>query len=302
VASNGRAVPRVSIGLPVYNGERYVAEALDSLLAQEFTDFELLIGDNGSSDATPEICRAYAARDARVRYLSSEVNRGAAWNWNRVFSTSSGAYFRWAAHDDLVAPEHLARCVDALDYGGPGVVLAYTQTTLIDESGAAIGEYDDDLDASDGRAHVRVARIVRHVVLSNVLFGLVRREVMLKTRLHGAYPSADWALIVEWAMQGSFVQVPERLFLRRMHPGMSRLANRDPNSVAEFFEPGSGRAVRPEFLRLFGEQVKAIGRSPVGLTDRLQAGAVFVPVYLARHRRAMVKEAKALATRRLQRV
>lgn len=302
MSSNGHAAPHVSVGLPVYNGERYLAEALESLLAQDFGDFELVISDNGSTDATQEICRGYSARDNRIRYLRSDVNRGVAWNWNRVFSESRGAYFRWAACDDLVAPEHLRRCVEALDHSGPGVVLAYTQTTLIDENGDAIRDYEDGIDASDSRAHVRVARIVRHIILSNVLFGVVRREVMLKTRLHGAYPSADWALIVEWAMQGSFVQVPERLFRRRVHAGMSRQAHRDPASVAEFFEPGSGRTARPEFIRLFHEQVKAIGRSPVGLTDRLQTGAVFVPVYLVRHRRALVREARTLATRRLHRV
>ena len=298
-ASNGgRPQPRVSIGLPVFNGERYLSEALSSLLAQDYTDFELVIGDNGSTDATEEICRAAVAGDPRVRYLRSDVNHGAAWNYNRVFNASTGGYFRWACYDDLVAPAHLGRCVDVLDAAGPEVVVAFTQTTLIDEHGHPVGDYDEDFDASDPRTHVRVARIVRHLVLSNVLFGLVRREVMQKTQLHGAYPTADWALILEWAMQGSFVQVPERLFFRRLHPGMSRAANLDSRSVAEWFQPGSGAKVRPEFLRLFIEQTKAIGRAPVGVGTRMRTGAVFVPVYLWRHRRALVRETKAISVRR----
>jgi glycosyltransferase involved in cell wall biosynthesis len=296
--SSSDAMPRVSVGLPVYNGERYLAEALDSLLAQEFTDFELVIGDNCSTDATAEICRSYAADDARICYLRSDVNRGAAWNYNRVFHASRGGYFRWAAYDDVVAPTHLGRCVETLDASGPDVALAYTQTTLIDEHGTPAGDYDEPFDAAAARASVRVAQIVRHIVLSNVFFGLLRREVMEKTHLHGAYPSADWALILEWAMQGRFVQVPERLFYRRLHPGMSRAANRDTSAVAEWFEPGSGRTVRPEFFRLFGEMCKAIGRAPVGYGTRVAVAATFVPQYLARHRRALMLETGAMLTRR----
>ena len=295
---NGRnRQPPVSVGLPVFNGERYVADALASLLAQDYPDFELVIGDNGSTDATEEICRAAERDDSRVRYLRSDVNQGAAWNYNRVFHNSTGGYFRWACHDDLVAPTHLRRCVEVLDASGPDVALAFTETTLIDEQGNPAGDYDEPFDASDPRAHVRVARIVRHLVLSNVLFGVIRREVMVKTHLHGAYPSADWSLILEWAMHGAFVEVPERLFFRRLHPGMSRVANRDTGSVAEWFEPGSGGTAKPEFLRLFVEQCKAIGGAPVGLATRLQTGTTFVPVYLARHKRVMMREAAALARR-----
>ena len=107
--------PRVSIGMPVFNGENYLAEALDSLLTQTFSDFELIISDNASTDKTEEICRAYAVRDQRIRYFRNQENLGASRNYNRVFELSSGEYFKWAAHDDLCAPEFLGRCVDVLD-------------------------------------------------------------------------------------------------------------------------------------------------------------------------------------------
>ena len=96
-------VPRVSIGLPVYNGENYMAAAIDSLLAQTFTDFELIISDNASTDATEQICRDYAHRDGRIRYYREEVNRGAAWNFTHTFELARGEYFKWHAHDDLCA-------------------------------------------------------------------------------------------------------------------------------------------------------------------------------------------------------
>jgi glycosyltransferase involved in cell wall biosynthesis len=106
--------PKVTIGVPVYNGEKYLAAALDTLLAQSFEDFELIISDNASTDCTEEIARAYAARDGRVRYERSGANRGCAWNHNRVFALARGRYFRWAAHDDLCAPTLLARTVELL--------------------------------------------------------------------------------------------------------------------------------------------------------------------------------------------
>ena len=92
--------PSLSIGLPVYNGERFLAKAIASLLIQEFEDFELIISDNGSNDKTEAICRDAAARDSRVRYLRSNENRGATWNFRRVLEAASGEFFKYAAYDD----------------------------------------------------------------------------------------------------------------------------------------------------------------------------------------------------------
>src|SRR5690242_6344650 len=103
----GTTSPKVSIGLPVYNGERFLAEAIDSVLAQTFTDFELIISDNASTDRTPEICKAYAEKDSRIRYYRNEENQGASWNFNRVFELSRGMCFQWLAHDDYIAPGFL---------------------------------------------------------------------------------------------------------------------------------------------------------------------------------------------------
>ena len=101
------AHPRVSIGLPVYNGELFLENALDSILSQTYSDFELIISDNASDDKTEEICRSYAARDKRVRYSRNAHNLGAAPNYNRVYHLARGRYFKWASHDDVLAPEFL---------------------------------------------------------------------------------------------------------------------------------------------------------------------------------------------------
>ena len=107
--------PRLTIGLPVYNGEKYVAESIESLLGQSFTDFELVISDNASTDSTGDICRQYEKQDSRVRYFRQPQNIGLAPNHNFVVERASGELFKWAAGDDLYARDLVERCVDALD-------------------------------------------------------------------------------------------------------------------------------------------------------------------------------------------
>ena len=135
MTSAGKSVaPLVTIGLPVYNGGQFLATALDSLLGQTFTDFELIISDNASTDTTEEICREYARADARVRYRRSSENRGFTWNANRVVELAAGKFFRWAAHDDACLPTFLERCVETLRSESPSVVLAYPRSKVIDDA------------------------------------------------------------------------------------------------------------------------------------------------------------------------
>lgn len=294
------AAPHVSIGLPVYDGEQYLASALESILGQTYTDFELVVGDNGSTDATREIVAEFVKRDARVRVLESDENRGAAWNYNRVFHASHGEYFRWAAYDDLLLPTYLERLVETLDAAPPTTVLAQTLTTLIDEHGNDVGVWDDRFDLTSLRPSTRLRRLVKHLVMSNVFFGLVRRSAMERTRLHGTYPSADYVFLAELALLGTFATVPERLFLRRVHPGMSRYAHTSLAQVAEWFEPGSGARARPELLRLLAEHLRAIRRSPIGLREEAVTVSMFLPVWFARHRGAMATELRSMTSAALR--
>ncbi len=124
-------MPRVSVGLPVYNGENFIKDALDSILAQTFEDFELIISDNASTDGTQQICRQYTSKDQRIRYIRNDGNIGASKNFNQVFELSSGEYFKWIAHDDLCAPEFLERCVEVLDQD-PSIVLCFARPKAID--------------------------------------------------------------------------------------------------------------------------------------------------------------------------
>src|SRR5215813_13707549 len=135
--------PRVTIGLPVYNGERFLEQTLDSLLVQSYADFELIISDNASTDRTEEICRVYALKERRIRYSRNEANRGYAWNYNHLFALSTGEYFKWATADDVCQPNYLARCVDVLD-SDPSIVLAFPKTRFIDETGELLETTDSD--------------------------------------------------------------------------------------------------------------------------------------------------------------
>ena len=137
--------PRVSIGLPVHNGERYLEETLESVLKQTFPDFELIIYDNASTDRTPEICRAFLEQDNRIRYFNSGRNEGASANFNRAFRASRGEYFKWIAHDDLIAPSYLEKCVEVLDRDD-SVALCCSRVVLINEAGDILGDFDLSLE------------------------------------------------------------------------------------------------------------------------------------------------------------
>ena len=135
------AAPRVCIGLPVYNGERFLAGAIASILAQTYTDFELIICDNASTDRTGEICRGFARKDARVRYHRQPRNLGATANFNHCFELASGAYFKWAADGDVLEPRFLEACVEALD-DDPGAVLSQSLVKVVDEADRLVEIYD----------------------------------------------------------------------------------------------------------------------------------------------------------------
>jgi len=151
---------RVCIGMPVFNGQRYVAQAIESILGQTFRDLELIISDNHSTDNTGEICRSFAARDPRVSYFRLPHNVGAVANYERVYRLAGGQYFKWAAHDDVLRPTFVQRCVELLDKE-PSAVLAYPRAEFIDGSSRFIKPYDVKL-ATDsnlpGRRFDAIAR------------------------------------------------------------------------------------------------------------------------------------------------
>jgi glycosyltransferase involved in cell wall biosynthesis len=268
---------RVSIGLPVYNGENFLEEAVDSLLAQSFTDLELILSDNASSDRTEEICRAYADRDRRVRYFRNETNVGAAPNYNRTFALATGEYFKWAAHDDVCRPEFLRRCVRALDEDR-GVVLSYPRTSTIDSTGQWIKEWPPRPGLAVAEPHLRFREALAPVE-THPIWGLVRSDILRKTPLFGSYPSHDLPLLAELALHGRFHEIPDDLFLQREHRERSvRVYDfRDPHRAIAWYDPTrAGKLIFPRW-RLLAEYIAAISRAPLSSGDRARCYGEMLP-------------------------
>jgi glycosyltransferase involved in cell wall biosynthesis len=255
-------MPVISVGMPVYNGERFVEESIKSVLAQTFGDFELLIADNASTDRSSEICQDYATRDSRIRYWRNDKNVGAAANYNRLFAESKSPYFRWSNADDLLDPALHKRCLASLE-AEPSAVLAAGRTILIDEEGKTTGEYDDNLHITDPSASVRLRNFLAQVGLTNVIYGLMRKEALGRTDLmgDGRIPAADTVMMGQLILQGSFLQIDVPLFYRRMHSASSS-ADRDDTSLQESFWSAGKSQFRWPHWRTVAAYMRGVSRAP----------------------------------------
>jgi len=267
--------PRVSIGMPVYNGERFLKQTLDSILTQTFGDFELIISDNASTDATERICQEYANRDPRIRYYCNETNLGAARNYNRTFELSTGEYFKWAAHDDFLAPTFLERCVDVLD-NQPSVVLCYTCEICIDESGNHLQKRSKLIDFRLPKPHERFKQYhdswqKQGFIHANHCFGLMRANALQKTPLIENYVWSELVLGGELLLLGEFYEIPEYLFLFRCHSQTSRATKGSSgfNELAVWFDPSNqGKILLPQW-KIFFQYLSSIKRVPMNWYEKV---------------------------------
>lgn len=211
MSTNSTGVPRVSVALPVYNGERLLPRALDSLLAQDFEEFELIICDNASTDGTAELCLAYAAKDPRIRYVRNERNIGVFPNFNKVVELARGEYFKWAAHDDWCDPRFLGRCVQILDRR-PEVALCVTQATQVDEQGSPLVVNFRPLDLRSSDPAERFRTVLWSPAAVYPIYGVIRTSVLRRSRLFRSHSGADRIIIAELSLLGQIWQVPEPLF------------------------------------------------------------------------------------------
>jgi glycosyltransferase involved in cell wall biosynthesis len=242
------------MGMPVYNGEKYLEKTLDSVLAQTFKDFELVISDNGSSDRTQAICERYAGIDPRVKYHRNPRNIGIAPNFNRAHELSSGEYFKWTDYDDLLAPEFLAKCVEILDKY-PNVACAFPKTRLIDQNDDPIRDFEPPDDASSPQAHRRFKSLILdpdHIV--SQASGLMRREQVGETVMHGSYPCSDEVFLAHLALLGDFYEIPKQSTKGLLASERARV---------RFFDTSlEGKVVLIKWL-YFKNCIHAIGHSPL---------------------------------------
>mgnify|MGYP000080977274 CR=1 FL=1 len=259
-------IPRVGIGMPVYNGERYLEETLKATLSQTYEDFELIIADNASTDRTEEICREYQAKDSRIRYIRNPVNLGASKNYSVCFEPSRSEYFRWANADDLPELDLVEKCLKELD-ANPSAVLVYGRTKIIDENGVLLDQYADNLDLREPTASSRFIRCLTDIGLSNVLYGLMRREPLSHTALFGNYLASDINLIAELTLYGTYHELPDYLFSRRMHPDCSSWDRSDEDRQKNFWDPSKSKLLMQAWRSAY-EYCSAVARAPLSLSEK----------------------------------
>jgi glycosyltransferase involved in cell wall biosynthesis len=208
--------PLVTIGVPVYNGERFLAQCLDSLLAQEFRDFVLLISDNASTDSTEKICQSYVKADSRVRYNRNSTNIGLYGNFNLLLGLARTRYVKLATADDFWAPTMLGDCVASMERD-PSCVLCYPKAVLVAEDGSEFRRYDHSLHLMEDDPAVRFRRVLTEIGLVNQLVGVIRTDVLQSTLPLMNHTLADRVFVAELSLYGKIMELPKYQYFRRFH-------------------------------------------------------------------------------------
>lgn len=266
---------KVAIGLPVYNGEKHLDKAIESLLSQTYNDFELIISDNQSSDRTAEICRDYASQDARIRYICQEKNLGSVGNFNFVFRASNHQYFKWAAYDDICAPSFLEECVNLLD-ANSDVIWCHSRSIHIDIEGQPLPNesptgfgyiFPGQPHRGSDRASTRFSAIVLGGSSMMDSYGLYRSETLRKTGLYLPYFGSEKILLAELALHGRYAEVDQPLFFPRVHDAAAGALQSAAQQQAFCAPDVSGSFVRAKLLQGY---IAAISRAKVPFVERIR--------------------------------
>ena len=263
--------PLVSIGMPVFNGEKSLAQALDALLKQDYTNLEIIISDNGSTDHTSEICQEFLKKDSRIKYYHSPENLGSNWNFNRVFNLSSGKYFMWAAHDDLRDLSFVRACVEKLEQF-PEAVLCHTHTSIFIENRKE-RLVVANLDSFDGVTGLvgRYRETLKHFP-AVAIYGVYRSAALKKTHIFERAIATDLAFIQELSIYGSFVQVPEILF--------TYIGREKWNTIHDDYKDFSGKDRKPwwylPFVVLFFDHWSRVARAEIAFRLKLRLCSLLI--------------------------
>jgi glycosyltransferase involved in cell wall biosynthesis len=292
------SVPPVTLALPVYNGENFVAAAIESLLAQTFRDFELIVSDNASTDTTWDISQSFARRDPRIRLHRFEANAGATRNFNHALAMARGRYFKWCAHDDLIEPTFVDECIRVLD-ADPSSVLVYSRARIIDENGARLDPGDGydpaaTFGSSDPLRRFRELIRCRHRCFP--VFGVIRTEVLRRVGALQNYSHADRILVGRLAMEGRFHQVPKDLFLSRVHATASARLFADPRKLRSWWDPNLKRGHLLPHWKLFWEYLRLVRDRIPGTGGQLRGYAeVITSLGVRWWRRKLISDLMQLA-------
>jgi glycosyltransferase involved in cell wall biosynthesis len=275
--------PRLSIGLPVYNGGDYLVQSLDALLGQTFEDFELILSSNASTDRTDDICREYAIKDSRIRFFRQPINIGAVPNHIFVFEQATGELFKWASGDDLYARDLLERSIQLLDEH-PEAILAHSWTAAVDGAGTIIQAHKYPLNTDSPSASERLRSLLYGgddlpgAIRADDFYGVIRSDALRRVKPHDSYYHADCTFTAELALHGPFQQVPEWLYFRRHHPGRAHQAKPTMRAWCANLDPKRANRVRHPAIRLLGEYAwgyyDAVRRAPLTPGERRECYGV----------------------------
>ena len=254
--------PRLTIGLPVYNSEKFLAASLESLLAQTYGDFRLLISDNASTDGTADICAEYARRDSRIDYHRNAENIGMSPNFNLVAEQCETPLFKWSTADDFWAPTMIEKTMAVIE-ADESIALCYPKTVLINEVEGTELQYDDNLHLMHEDPAERFLAVIANIGLCNVHLGISRTAALRKTSMLRSFPGADTNLIAELAIYGKFFEVPEHLFFRRFHEDSSSWARKDEDHQKRRFHSAKTQNRKSTRWRAHREYFKAVHHSPL---------------------------------------
>lgn len=243
--------PLVTIGIPVFNGANFLEKALESASEQKDVNLEIVAVNNGSTDETAEILDRYAATEPRLRVFHSDVNRGAAWSFNKCVELATGDYFRWAAHDDVFDSRFTRACLDVL-LENPDVSAVVTKAEMIDDAGDKVAPLEDFWGAVSADPVKRGADIMLDSRWCLHIFGLIPMPILEQTRLIQPFSSSDHVTLFELALRGRFAMVDERWFSNREHQSRSMRAHGELARDREaWFDPGRDGVYTLPKWRLF---------------------------------------------------
>lgn len=261
--------PLITVGLPVYNSERFIRQSLDSLLGQTYKDFVLVISDNASTDSTADICRQYAAADSRVRYSRNDDNIGNPRNFNRVANLATTRYLKWSTADDFWDPTFLERALEVME-AHPDVALCYPKATIVDATGANPVPYDDVLHLMQDDPAARFVQVIETIKLAHQHLGLIRMSCLKQTHLLGKHVGSDINFLSELALYGKYYELPHRLFFRRTHKDSGSWKRGDNAHEARRYHASNQRRAPlrkwPSHLSFF----RSIASSPLPMKSRVK--------------------------------
>jgi glycosyltransferase involved in cell wall biosynthesis len=251
--------PDVSVGMPVYNAAAWLEASIRCILEQSFANLELILSDNASTDASPEICARFASADSRVRFVRQPRNVGANQNYLFVQQQARGKYFKWASSNDLCEPAFLQRCIAALEQE-PDAVLAAPAAAIFQDTPSDAQPYEQDLRVTADSATERLRQYFAIPGLNNAINGVFRLAPLQACLPLGVFNGADIVLMAELAVRGKMLMVPERLFLRRVSPAAAT-SYRSKREAELHLAPESKRPLRWQNWTYHARLVRGVARA-----------------------------------------